>query len=328
MARFQPDQVVDQYRITELLGVGAYAETYKATDVKTGVTVVLKMPDPALFGDPALFNRYRREAEVASRLDHPGVQRGIAWGESGTEPYLVLEYFDGESLRRRIACRSEKVEVSQAVAWGLQLAEALRYLHSQGIVHRDLKPENVLVGPEGTLKISDFGTARLDGSRRLTWKHLSESLGTPDYMSPEQVQGERGDARSDIYAWGVMMYEMLTGEAPFSGDNAMAVMIGHLQGDVRPIRKARPEVPPPLEAVVLHAMRRHPENRYQSANDLVADLNRLDSIDPATYDTSPEKPLGAMAVTVSGRRLWAYAGLIALVFIGVVAVIITLSIVR
>ena len=286
------------------------------------------MPDPALFGDPALFNRYRREAEVASRLDHPGVQRGIAWGESGTEPYLVLEYFDGESLRRRIACRSEKVEVSQAVAWGLQLAEALRYLHSQGIVHRDLKPENVLVGPEGTLKISDFGTARLDGSRRLTWKHLSESLGTPDYMSPEQVQGERGDARSDIYAWGVMMYEMLTGEAPFSGDNAMAVMIGHLQGDVRPIRKARPEVPPPLEAVVLHAMRRHPENRYQSANDLVADLNRLDSIDPATYDTSPEKPLGAMAVTFSGRRLWAYAGLIALVFIGVVAVIITLSIVR
>ncbi len=328
MARFQPDQVVGQYQITELLGVGAYAETYKATDVKTGVTVVLKMPDPALFGDPALFNRYRREAEVVSRLDHPGVQRGIAWGESGTEPYLVLEYFEGESLRRRLACRSEKVEVSRAVDWGRQLAEALRYLHSQGIVHRDLKPENVLVDTEGTLKISDFGTARLDGSRRLTWKHLSESLGTPDYMSPEQVQGERGDARSDIYAWGVMMYEMLTGEAPFNGDNAMAVMIGHLQGNVRPIRKARPEVPAALEAVVLHAMRRHPESRYQSVDDLVADLDRLDSLDPAAYDTSPEKPLGSMAVTASGRRLWAYAGLIALVFIGVVAVIITLSIVR
>ena len=127
-------------------------------------------------------------------------------------------------------------------------------------------------------------------------------------MSPEQVQGERGDARSDIYAWGVMMYETLTGEAPFSGDNAMAVMIGHLQGDVRPIRKAGRNAPT-AGGLVLHAMRRHPENRYQSANDLVADLNRLDSIDPATYDTSPEKPLGAMAVTVSGRRLWAYAGL-------------------
>ena len=327
MARFQPDQVVDQYQIIELLGVGAYAETYKAIDKKTGVTVVLKMPDPGLFGDPSLFNRYRREAEVATRLDHPGVQRAIAWGKSGTEPYLVLEYIAGESLRRRITCQDEKVEVSQAIDWGRQLAEALAYLHSQGIVHRDLKPENVLVDTKGRLKISDFGTARLDGSCRLTWKHLSESLGTPDYMSPEQVQGERGDARSDIYAWGVMMYEMLTGGTPFRGDNAMAVMAGHLQGDVRPIRKSRPDVPPALEAVVLHAMRRHPESRYQSAEDLVADLNELDSLDPAAYDLSPEKPLGAMAVMASGKRLWAYAGLIALVFIGIVAVIVTLSIV-
>ncbi len=327
MARFQPDQVVDQYQIIELLGIGAYAETYKATDTKTGVTVVLKMPDPGLFGDPALFNRYQREAEVASRLDHPGVQRAIDWGKSGTEPYLVLEYIEGESLRRRIGRRSDKVDVSQAIDWGRQLAGALEYLHGHGIVHRDLKPENVLVDNEGRLKISDFGTARLDGSRRLTWKHLSESLGTPDYMSPEQVQGGRGDARSDIYAWGVMMYEILTGETPCPGDNAMAVMIGHLQGNVEPVRKARPDVPPSLEAVVLHAMRRHPESRYQSVDDLVADLNQLDSLDPAAYDLSPEKALGAMAVAASGKRLWAYAGLIALVFIGVVAVIITLSIV-
>ena len=167
----------------------------------------------------------------------------------------------------------------------------------------------------------------LDGARRLTWKHLSESLGTPDYMSPEQVQGERGDTRSDVYAWGVMMYEMLTGEAPFGGDNAMAVMAGHLRGTPRPIRKARPDVPKSLEVVVLHAMRRHPENRYQSADEIVADLSQLDSLDPASYDLSPEAPLGGMAAAASGRRMWAYAGLIALAFLCVVALVIVLSMV-
>jgi eukaryotic-like serine/threonine-protein kinase len=327
MTRFRPGQVVDRYEIVALLGVGAYAETYKAIDTETGVTVVLKMPDPGLFADPGLFNRYRREAEVARRLDHPGVQRGVDSGENRTEPYLALEYIEGDSLRHRIGRGGEKVSVSQAVDWGRQLAEALAYLHNHGIVHRDLKPENVLVATDGRLKISDFGTARLDGSRRLTWKHLSESLGTPDYMSPEQVQGERGDARSDIYAWGVMMYEMLTGETPFRGDNAMAVMAGHLQGNPKPIRKTRPDVPPALENLVLHAMRRHPESRYQSVDDLVADLAHLDSLDPAGYDVSREKAMGGLAAAASSKRLWAYAGLIALIFIGVVAIIITLSIV-
>src|SRR5262249_44496960 len=145
-------------------------------------------------------------------------------------------------------------------------------LHRQEIVHRDLKPENVLVAADGRLKIADFGTAMIRGARRLTWRHLSESLGTPDYMSPEQIQGERGDARSDIYAWGVMMYEFLTGGVPFEGDNWMAVMQGHLQRTPVRIRTRRPEAPAALEGIVLTAMRRQPENRYQSAEDLLADL--------------------------------------------------------
>jgi serine/threonine-protein kinase len=324
MTRFQPGQSVDRYQILELLGVGAYAETYKALDTRTGTTVVLKMPDPGLFADPGLFSRYKREAEVASRLDHPGVQRGVDRGESRTEPYLALEYIEGESLRARL--RGKRTGVGQAVDWGRQLVEALAYLHGQGIVHRDLKPENVLVDTQGRLKISDFGTARLDGARRLTWKHLSESLGTPDYMSPEQVQGERGDARSDIYAWGVMMYEMLTGETPFRGDNAMAVMAGHLQGNPRPIRRARPEVPLALEAVVLHAMRRAPANRYQSATAVLDDLDHLGSLGPSRYDLSPEPAIGGMAAAGSTRRMWAYAALIALGFIAVVAIVLIVSV--
>jgi serine/threonine-protein kinase len=235
---------------------------------------------------------------------------------------------DGDSLRQRLRQYEGPLPVDQALDWGRQLVQALAYLHANGIVHRDLKPENILVTADGSLKVADFGTAMLTGARRLTWRHLSESLGTPDYMSPEQVQGNRGDARSDIYSWGVIMYELLTGRVPFGGDNWLAVMAGHLQGAPTRIRKLRPEVSPALEAVVLHAMRRYPENRYSSAEEIVADLDHLDGLDPAAYDLSPEPPIGGLAAAAdSTRRLWILVAEIAVAFIAVVAVIIGLSVV-
>ena len=323
--RFPAGTKLDRYEVLEPLGEGAYAETYRARDTETGATVVLKCPNPQLFSDPALFQRYRRETEIARQLDHPGVQRSVDLGGTRTEPYLVLEYVDGESLRLAARRLGPCLPVATVVDWGRQLAEALSYLHAHGIVHRDLKPENVLVSAEGRLKIADFGTAMLTGARRLTWKHLSDSLGTPDYMSPEQVQGERGDARSDIYSWGVLMYELLTGRVPFRGDNWLAVMAGHLQGTPERIRKHRPDVPAALEAVVLHAMRRLPENRYQRVEEIVADLDRLDSLDPAGYDLAPEAPIGGMAAVGSERRLWLFAGGIALGFVVLVVLIVGLS---
>jgi serine/threonine-protein kinase len=326
VSRLAPGQQLDRYQILELLGAGAYAETYKATDTVTGDVVVLKLADPNLFADPSIFGRYRREAEVAKRLDHPGVQQAVDAGQTRTEPYLVLEYIDGESLRKRLR-RDGQLSVDLAVDWGRQLADSLAYLHGLGIVHRDLKPENVLVTPDDRLVITDFGTARMEGARRLTWKHLSETLGTPDYMSPEQVQGERGDDRSDVYAWGVMVYEMLTGRVPFEGDNSLAVMAGHMQGTPKPVRKLRPDVPAALEAVVMHAMRRYPEHRYPSATAIVADLDRLDTLDPSAYDLSPEKPMGGMAAADSAKRLWAWVAIIACSFVGVVALVIVLSVI-
>ena len=326
MSRFAPGQELDQYQVVELLGAGAYAETYKAIDTRDGRTVVLKIPNPTLFADPTNYNRYRREADVARRLDHPSVQQAVDAGESRTEPYLVLEYIDGVSLRKRMRAAGGPLPIETVIDWGRQLADALAYLHGVGVVHRDLKPENILTTPDDRLVIADFGTAALAGARRLTWKHLSESLGTPDYMSPEQVQGERGDARSDAYAWGVIMYELLTGQVPFEGDNWMAVMAGHLQGSPTPIRKLRPDTPPGLEAVVLHAMRRYPEHRYPSAEALREDLDRLDELDGTTYDLSPERPMGGMAAADSAKRLWAWTAMIAVGFIGIVAVIIALSI--
>jgi tRNA A-37 threonylcarbamoyl transferase component Bud32 len=274
--RLKAGDRLDRFEILEPLGEGAYAETYKARDTSNGQTVLIKSPNPLLFADPAIHQRFLRESEIARHLNHPGVQRSIDAGEHRSEPYLALEYIEGDNLRRWLRRHKLPLPVEQAVEWGRQLAEALAYLHSHKIVHRDLKPENIIVTGDGRLKIVDFGTALLTGARRLTWRHLTEALGTPDYMSPEQIQGERGDRRSDLYSWGIMMYEFLTGHVPFEGDNWMAVMAGHLQRHPRPIREQRPEVPPELEAITLTAMRRYPENRYQSAEELLADLDRLD----------------------------------------------------
>ncbi|MGH2717783.1 MAG: serine/threonine protein kinase [Actinomycetota bacterium] len=266
---------LDHFEIVEPLGEGAYAETYKARDTRTGQLVLLKSPNPLLFADPAIHQRFVRESEIASHLDHPGVQRGIDPGKSRSEPYLALEFIEGDTLRRWLRAHQGKLSIDQAVTWAIELAEALAYLHSHKIVHRDLKPENIIVTNAQQLKIIDFGTALLEGARRLTWRHLTEALGTPDYMSPEQIQGERGDQRSDVYALGIMLYEFLTGHVPFEGDNYLAVMAGHLQRHPKSIREQRPEVSPELEAVVLTAMRRYPENRYQTAEELLVDLRAL-----------------------------------------------------
>lgn len=326
--RYQPGQTIDHYEIEEELGEGAYAETYKARDTQTGRVVMLKSPNPLMFADPHVYQRFQRETEIARSLDHPGVQRSLDLQEKQGEPYLVLEYIEGENLRRRMQEFEGGVPVSVALDWGRQLAQALAYLHSRGITHRDLKPENVLVGRDGRLKIVDFGTALMTGARRLTWRHLSESVGTPDYMSPEQIQGGRGDPRSDIYAWGVMLYELLTGRVPFEGDNWLAAMAGHLQRTPRRIRELRSEVSPALEAVVMTAMRRYPEHRYQSAEALLADLDHLDTLDHTAFDLAPEKPMGGgMAAVQTSRQLWGYMALIALGFLAVVVLIVLLSVV-
>lgn len=330
--RHEPGSMVDRYEILEPLGEGAYAETYKAKDTNTGDLVVIKSPNPALFADPGLFQRFRRERDIAEKLDHPNVVTSMDLSENRTEPYLVLEYVEGMNLRSRMAeLKGEDakapVPLDIALSWGHQLASVIAYLHDNGIVHRDFKPENILDTPDDQLKVIDFGTALLEGAKRLTWKHLTDGLGTPNYMSPEQIQGERGDTRSDIYSWGIMMYEWLAGDVPFGGDNWMAVMAGHLSQTPSSIRKKNKEVSPALEAVVLKAMRRFPEHRYQSADELLHDLDHLDDVDVSKIDLSPEKSMGGMAAVDSTKRLWLFTLAIAVGFIAIVAIIITLSVV-
>jgi serine/threonine protein kinase len=287
------DLVDDRYRVVDLLGAGGFSETYLATDERDGSRVALKAPNPAILGDAQTFERFRREMAISRKLDHPHIQRSLDRGENRSFPYMVLEYVEGESLRRHLAGRLP-LPADQAVGYARQLASALAHAHRLGVAHRDLKPENVLVTADGQLKLTDFGIALLAGARRVTWRWLNNAVGTPDYMAPEQIQGKRGDERTDVYALGIMLYEMLAGRVPFSGDSPLAVMAQAVNVTPEPLHRVNPAVPPPLEAVVHKAIRKEPGERYSSMEQMLHDLDHLDDLDLGQFVLGPER---------TGRRL-------------------------
>ena len=285
------DCIDGRYEVRCLLGEGGMAEVYRALDRHTGRDVVLKLPHVAIAGDLAAFTRYRREMDIARGLDHPGVQRLLSDPQAR---YLVLEYVDGVPLRSYLAARG-RLPVAEVQRIGLALAETLAYVHRQGVVHRDLKPENVLIGPHGHLTLTDFGIALRLAARRITFSHLSNAAGTPDYMAPEQVRGERGDARTDVYALGCLLYELLTGRVPYPAEDALEAMRRKVRTDPPLVRRLRPEVPPGFEAILYRALRRRPAERYPSMAALADDLAHLESVVvPATYepDEPPPAPIG------------------------------------
>jgi eukaryotic-like serine/threonine-protein kinase len=282
---------LDHYEILTELGHGAFSSVYEARDERDGKLVVLKCPNIALLGDQANYERFRREMQIGRLLDHPNIQRSVDPGENRSVPYIVFEYVDGRSFREFLG-RGRKLEPEAAVGFAKQLASALAYAHGHRIYHRDLKPENVLITPDGQLKIIDFGIAYLQGARRLTWKWLSNSVGTPDYMAPEQIQGGRGDARTDLYALGIMLYEMLAGRTPYRGDNAFAVMDQHLNGKPQPPSHFNAAVPSGLDGIVLKLIRKDPLERYQSGEELLADLDRYESLRLEDFNLGEERTVG------------------------------------
>lgn len=246
------------------------ASIFRATDLNTGRVVAIKVPHPEMESDPVFFERFQREEEIGKKLDHPGVMKVFS-DDNRSRLYMVMEWVEGRLLRHILA-EQGKLPVERAVRIALAIADALDYIHRHGIVHRDLKPENIMVGPDDRIKLIDFGIAGNAGSRRITFAKLSQVMGSPDYISPEQVRGKRGDARSDVYALGIILYEMLTGKVPFQGPNPFAIMNDRLLNHPIPPRELNPEISPQLQEIIYRALERDPKNRYASARELANDL--------------------------------------------------------
>jgi serine/threonine-protein kinase len=296
-------QLLDHYRIDYLAARGGMADVFRATDMRTGRIVALKIPHPELADDSVLMDSFAREEQILRKFDHPGIVRVIR--EPGrSRRSLVMEWVKGRLLRD-ILDEQNKLPADRAIRIALSLCDALEHIHRRDVVHRDLKPENIMVDGEDRATIIDFGIAQTRASRWLTFSAGSRAMGTPDYVSPEQVEGKRGDQRSDIYALGVIIYEMLSGELPFSGLNPLVVMNARLLSDPPAVRTVNTAISPQLEELIRRALQRDPKKRHASARDFASDLsNQLEVGTPRRSRTRQQSNQRLIS-----KRIWLYLGL-------------------
>ena len=271
----EPGAHIDSYRIDVVVARSGMATIYRATDLRDNRKVALKIPHPDLEADPILFDRFQRESGIGEKLSHPKVMR-VFGGEERSRIYMVMEWCEGRLLRQVLA--EGIIAQDRAIRITLAILEALEYIHANGVVHRDLKPENIMVDAQDNIKLIDFGIAGDSAARRLTYSSFTASLGTPDYIAPEQVKGKRGDGRTDIYAMGVILYEMLTGKLPFTGPSPLAVMNDRVLNHPTPPSVANPSISPELQEVLYRALERDPRNRYAKASNFAWDLEHLDQV--------------------------------------------------
>ena len=262
-----------RYRILRRLGSGGMANVYLAEDEALGRRVAIKILNERYANDDNFIERFNREARSAASLSHPNIVSIYDRGNAEGTYYIAMEVVEGRSLKELILTRGP-LPVSQALAYTKQILAALRFAHRHGIIHRDIKPHNVLIGPEGQAKVTDFGIARA-GASQMT--EAGSIMGTAQYLSPEQARGAPVTPASDLYSVGVVLYEMLTGQVPFGGDSAIEIAMKHLNETPKPPSHVRRNIPFELDQVVLRALAKDPEDRYQTAEDLAADLDRIEA---------------------------------------------------
>src|SRR5881398_3019220 len=281
-----------RYRIVRKLGAGGMADVYLAEDQELGRRVAIKILNDRHAADDQFVERFRREAKNAAGLSHPNIVSIYDRGTAEGTYYIAMEYLDGRSLKELIVSRGP-APVKTAVEYARQILAAVGFAHRHGIVHRDIKPHNVLVGPEGRLKVTDFGIAR-SGASQMT--EVGSIIGTAQYLSPEQARGAPVDQTSDLYSVGVVLFELLTGEVPFTGDTPLEIAMKHLSEVPVPPSELRDDVPDDLDLVVLRALAKDPEDRYQTAEEMDADLARIQrglSVSSETTDAATAVLAGA-----------------------------------
>src|SRR5918998_1676709 len=270
--------ISERYRLEEKIGSGGMSSVYRAFDPTLERWVAIKLMHRDISGDPDQLERFRREARAVAQLNHPHVVTVIDAGEDDGAPYIVFEFVEGETLKDRIR-RNGRLPVAEALAYAIEIARALGAAHERQIVHRDVKPQNVLIDEEGAAKVTDFGIARTLHQDGLTAD--GRVLGTTDYVSPEQALGHAVSGQSDLYSLGIVLFEMLTGDVPFKGENQIAVAMKHVREQLPDVQIRRPEVSAALAAVLDRATDKELDRRYRDARAMIAELEDVLAIETA-----------------------------------------------
>ncbi len=320
-----------RYRLESRIGSGGMSTVYRAHDETLERFVAIKLMNREVASDSDQLERFRREARAVARLSHPNIVHVIDAGEDDGRPYIVFECIEGETLKERIR-RLGRLPIPEAVAYSIEIARALGAAHAHHVVHRDVKPQNVLIDQEGTAKVTDFGIARTLEEEGLTAD--GRVLGTTDYVSPEQALGQYVTGQSDLYSLGVALYEMLTGELPYTGDTQVVVAMKHVREEIPDVRRLRPEVSATLAAVVERATAKDLSERYADDAEMIADLEKVLALETTRAGTADGEvtevlrtlpPETRKRVPFSVRRRGRAVALAAIVAVVVAAVIVVLA---